>query len=138
MDIQQIELVQSSFRAIANATDEFSLAFYDHLFASDGSVRAMFPADMQAQRKKLMDELTFIVGSLGQLSTLVARTTELGQTHVSYGVEPLHYDLVLEALLSAMQSTLGDAFSDDVIIAWRRAYHLVAETMLYGASHPHG
>ena len=139
MDLDQINRVQSTFAKVSGdpeVTDAFSKAFYEHLFSLDPTVRAMFPDDMTAQRQKLMDELTMIVESLGRLGALVARTTDLGRRHAGYGVEPHHYDLVLEALVHALVTTLPDAVTDDVALAWRRAYHLVAETMLYGAAHP--
>jgi nitric oxide dioxygenase len=135
MDPQQIELVQSTFHSL-DASDDFTVAFYDQLFALDGSLRDMFPADMAAQRQKLFDELHHIVDSLGNLTDLVARTTELGRSHVDHGVQPHHYDLVLDALLHAMARSLGDQLTEAGVVAWRRAYHLVAETMLYGATHP--
>ena len=49
--------------------------------------------------------------------------------------EPHHYDLVLDALLHAMTSCAPYAVTPDAIAAWRRAYHLIAETMMHGATH---
>jgi hemoglobin-like flavoprotein len=97
----------------------------------------MFPADLDAQRQKLVDELVIIVDSLGRIGPLVARTTELGRRHAGYGVEPHHYELVLEALLAALTACAPALMTEEAVVAWRRAYHLVAETMLYGAAHEH-
>lgn len=90
----------------------------------------MFPQDMEAQRQKLLDELTAIVHAVSDLSALVARTAPLGVRHVEYGVEPDHYDLVGEALVLAMADVLGADWDEATESAWRYAYDLVAETML--------
>lgn len=136
MDITEIDLVRSTFAAVVPTADAFSTTFYKHLFELEPDLRAMFPDDLVAQRNKLIDELLMIVDCLGRLPALAARTTELGRRHVDYGVEPHHYDLVLDALLFALDEQLAEAMTPEATKAWRHAYHLIAETMLYGAHHP--
>ena len=136
MDITEIDLVRSTFATVAPCADAFAKTFYDHLFQLDPDLRSMFAPDLAAQRNKLIDELTMIVDCLGRLPALTWRTTELGRRHVDYGVEPHHYDLVLDALMFALSEQLGEAMTPQATRSWRRAYHLVAETMLYGAHHP--
>ncbi|MCU1364846.1 MAG: Hemoglobin-like protein [Ilumatobacteraceae bacterium] len=135
MDNHNIALVQATFHAVAPMADEFSAAFYAHLFELDPSLRSMFPSDLTGQRRKLVDELAAIVDTIGRLPVLVARTTELGRRHVDYGVEPHHYDLVLDALMHAFGVCIPERMTPEVVVSWRRAYNLVAETMLYGAAH---
>jgi hemoglobin-like flavoprotein len=135
MDAASIALVESTFTAVGPLSDQLSRLFYERLFQLDPSVRTMFPADLAAQRQKLIDELVAIVGSLGRVHELVARTTDLGSRHAGYGVEPHHYDLVLEALLHALTTCIPQAMTPTATKAWRRAYHLIAETMMHGAAH---
>ena len=135
MDPNAIELVRSTYAAAASHSDRVSQVFYERLFGLDPAVRAMFPDDMNAQRQKLMDELTLIVESLGNVHALVARTTDLGARHAGYGVEAHHYELVLDALIHALCVCVPDVMDAAAIAAWRRAYHLIAETMLHGALH---
>lgn len=136
MDITQIALVQSTFATVIDRPDAFSIAFYDRLFEIEPELRAMFASDLVCQRQKLVDELAFIVANLGRLPELMERATELGHRHVGYGVQPHHYDLVLDATLFALGSLLGDQVTIEVETAWRRAYNLAAEMMLLGASAP--
>lgn len=135
MDAQSIALVQSTFAAVVPVADRFSEQFYAHLFTADPALRSMFATDLTSQRQKLVDELVAIVETLGRLPTLVARTTELGRRHAGYGVEPHHYDLVLDAIVHAFTVCIPDQMTAEAVRAWRRAYHLVAETMMYGAAH---
>ena len=134
MDAHSIALVQSTFASIVPVTDRFSDEFYAHLFAAEPALRALFATDLTAQRQKLVDELAVVVDMLGRLPALVARTTDLGRRHAVYGVEPHHYDLVLDAVVHAFTVCIPDEMTPDAVQAWRRAYHLVAETMMYGAA----
>lgn len=136
MDIDQIVLVQSTFADVIERADEFSNVFYARLFEIEPELRSMFASDLTAQRRKLVDELAFIVDNLGRLPPLIERATELGRRHVDYGVQPEHYDRVLDATLFALRSVLGERVGDDVETAWRRAYNLAAAMMLQGASAP--
>lgn len=135
MDAASIALVESTFTAAKPLTDQLSRLFYERLFQLDPMVRTMFPADLAAQRQKLIDELDAIVSSLGRLHELVARTTDLGHRHAGYGVEPHHYELVLDSLMYALSTCIPQAMTPAATLAWRRAYHLIAETMMYGAAH---
>ena len=135
MDAASIALVESTFTAVRPLSDQLTRLFYERLFQLDPTVRTMFPADLALQRQKLIDELEAIVDSLGRLHELVARTTDLGSRHAGYGVEPHHYDLVLDALMYALSTCIPQAMTPAAALAWRRAYHLIAETMLHGAAH---
>ena len=135
MKPEQIDLVKNSFAAISSQADELSSRFYERLFTDAPDVRAMFPTSMAEQRGKLIDELTVIVDSLDHLSDLVARTTDLGRRHVEYGTTPHHYQLVREAMLGAIADVRDDQLTEPERAAWAAAYDLVAETMMYGASH---
>ena len=56
MTPEQITLVQQSFSKVAPISEQAAVMFYDRLFEVAPSVRAMFPADMTEQRKKLMGD----------------------------------------------------------------------------------
>ena len=53
----------------------------------------------------------------------------LGRRHAGYGAVPPHYASVAEALLHALATTLGPAFTPEVRAAWAEAYTLVAAVM---------
>lgn len=133
MTPDELARVQRSFADASERPDELSRAFYEHLWTLAPDLRPMFPDDMDAQRQKLLDELSAIVAAVADLPALVARTAPLGARHAGYGVEPEHYELVGEALLAALADVLGAGLDEPTADAWRDAYDLVAETMLAGA-----
>ena len=125
----QKTLVQHSFAAIVPIADDAAVLFYQRLFEIDPSLRAMFPADMFEQRKKLIQMLAAAVKGLDHLDRLVPVLEDLGRRHAGYGVLDAHYDTVGAALLWTLGAGLGDAFTPEVKEAWTTVYGLIASTM---------
>ena len=71
MNPSQIRLVQESFAKVAPISDLAAVMFYDRLFEIAPQVKAMFPADLTEQRKKLMAMLAAVVAGLGNLETVL-------------------------------------------------------------------
>jgi hypothetical protein len=64
---KQVALVQDSFAKVAPTSEATAVLFYDRLFDIAPQMRAMFPDDMFAQRRKLMTMLAGLVKGLGNL-----------------------------------------------------------------------
>ena len=71
MTSEQVALVQQSFAKVAQISDAAAVMFYDRLFEVAPAVKAMFPADMTEQRKKLMATLAVVVGGLDNLDSIL-------------------------------------------------------------------
>ena len=84
---------------------------------------------MADQRTKVVAMLSDIVANLDHLDDLIPTVAALGRRHRDYGVRDADYDRVREALLGAIGSALGDAFTRDVRTAWEEAYALMASVM---------
>jgi hemoglobin-like flavoprotein len=127
---EQILLVRSSWPAVASRADALATAFYQHLFAIDGSAARLFAAtNMEAQRTKLTQSLAVVVAALDDPDRLLPPLAALGKRHAGYGVDDRHFDTVGDALLWALSDVLGEAFTTDVRDAWARAYAVVASIM---------
>jgi hemoglobin-like flavoprotein len=70
------------------------------------------------------------------LETLQEVLRELGDRHVEYGVLPEHYPIVGEALLSTLETALGDnkLWNDKVKSGWVAVYDIVSSSMVEGAN----
>ncbi|HAA16341.1 MAG TPA: hemin receptor [Cytophagales bacterium] len=123
------ELVQDSFQHVIPIADEVGLQFYNTLFENAPEARSMFPEDITAQSKKLMELLTYAISSLDNLDVLVPEVKKLGQRHVGYGVKPEHYGLVATALLTVLEDKLGEAWTPELKNAWVQVYTVLANTM---------
>ena len=130
MNVRQIELVRSTFSAMAPHAAQFGRVFYEHLFALDPAVRKLFSANIAAQADKLVAMLSSIVADLDDTVRLQMVFAALGRRHADYGVAEAHYDSVGAALLITLRNQLGPAFSTEVEEAWATIYGELAEAMI--------
>jgi nitric oxide dioxygenase len=130
MTPDQVTLVQDSFAKVAPIADKAAELFYGRLFEIAPPVRAMFPADMSDQRRKLMMTLMTVVNGLNNLETILPAASALAKRHVSYGATAAHYPVVGEALLWTLEKGLGDAWTPPVAAAWTAAYTTLSGFMI--------
>lgn len=86
MTPHQIKLVQTSFAQVAPIAATAADLFYGRLFEIAPEVRAMFPDDLSAQKKKLMAMLGTVVAGLSHVDTTLPAVRALGKRHAGYGV----------------------------------------------------
>jgi hemoglobin-like flavoprotein len=137
MNPTQIKLVQESFSRVAPISETAAVIFYDRLFEVAPSVKAMFPADMTEQRKKLMAMLAAVVNGLGNLESILPAASALAKRHVSYGAKPEHYPVVGDTLLWTLEKGLGEAWTPELADAWTAAYGTLSGYMIseaYGSA----
>ena len=130
MTPDQANLVQQSFAKVAPISGQAAVLFYDRLFEVAPQVKAMFPADMTEQRKKLMATLAIVVNGLTNLEAILPAASSLAKRHVSYGAKPEHYPVVGGALLWTLEKGLGDAWTPEVAAAWTAAYGTLSGYMI--------
>ncbi|MCA1454495.1 hemin receptor [Bradyrhizobium sp. BRP22] len=126
----QVTLVQESFAKVAPISEQAAIIFYDRLFEVAPTVKAMFPADMTEQRRKLMATLVAVVNGLSNLEAVLPAASALAKRHASYGAKPAHYPVVGAALLWTLEKGLGDAWTSDVADAWTAAYGTLSGYMI--------
>lgn len=126
-----IELLESSFNALAPHADELVTRFYEELFERYPQVRPMFRnTDINQQKKKLIAALVLVINNLRKPEALAKALQELGTRHHTYGVMPDHYPLVAETLLDVMGEMAGELWTDEVASAWENALNHIAQVMI--------
>jgi hemoglobin-like flavoprotein len=130
MTPDQVKLVQQSFAKVAPISETAAVLFYDRLFEVAPQVKAMFPADMTEQRRKLMAMLAAVVNGLGDLGSILPAASALAKRHVSYGAEAEHYPVVGGALLWTLEKGLGDGWTPEIANAWTTAYGTLSGYMI--------
>jgi hemoglobin-like flavoprotein len=129
----QIELLETSFQAIAPHGEAFVTAFYERLFTNYPQTRAFFAStDMKEQRKKLLGALILVIQNLRKPEVLTSALKGLGQRHVKYGVQPEHYPIVGTILLETFADFLGEDWTPEYHDAWVQAYKAICSIMLEG------
>lgn len=129
MDARSITLVQQSFEKVAALGEKVAESFYGELFAIEPSLKKMFPGSMGEQRKKLLAALALVIRSLHAPQKILDPVRALAKKHVSYGVEPVHYTYVGNALLRTLAKGLGEQFMPELRDAWIEAYGTLADIM---------
>jgi hemoglobin-like flavoprotein len=137
MTPDQIKAIQDSFAQVAPMSDQAAALFYGRLFEIAPSVKPLFRGDMAEQGRKLMATLTVVVNGLGNLEAILPAASALAKRHVGYGVKPIHYAIVGDALLWTLERDLGEQWTPDLAAAWADAYGVLSEYMIgeaYGHS----
>jgi methyl-accepting chemotaxis protein len=128
-----VELLETTFRALAPQGEALVTRFYDELFRRFPQVQPLFQGtDLRAQRKKLLASLSLVVNNLRNPQALSAALHDLGRRHEGYGAEPEHYQAVAAVLLDVMAEFAGELWTDAARQAWSDALNAVA-TMMIGA-----
>ena len=131
--ILQIELLETSFQALAPHEEVFAANFYERLFTRYPQTRAFFASvDMKEQRKKLLGALTLVIQNLKKPHVLTSALQGLGQRHGTYGFQPEHYPIVGTILLETFADFLGEKWTPAHHQAWAEAYGVITAIMLEG------
>jgi len=126
-----IELLETSFAALAPQAGELVQKFYSELFDRCPAVKPMFAnVSMEAQQQKLVAALGTVISSLRSPDELEKVLLDLGEKHKAYGAMPEHYQVVGETLLDVMAQVAGSLWSPKLALAWRAAISSVAGMML--------
>jgi NAD(P)H-flavin reductase/hemoglobin-like flavoprotein len=105
--------------------------FYSRWFASDLSVRDLFPPDMHKQRQVFAEALCWLCDELiaQRAEEPVAFLAQLGRDHRKYGVTPAQYDTLSIALQASLRNVLADQWDSHVAEAVQDVTALVVGVM---------
>lgn len=127
--------IRKNWADTASAHDIVGTIFYTHLFKIAPDTRPLFPESLDAQGRKLVQTLSWILDHLDEPDDLVPAAENLARRHVVYGVTADQYEAVGAALISTLHEGLGDKFSKEDEAAWTRVYAHLSGLMI-GAAYP--
>jgi hemoglobin-like flavoprotein len=143
------QAIRRSWRLLAPLGETVSELFYRRLFEIRPELRNLFPAEMEAQKRKLLSMLVFTVKSLDwpleewreevdPEDDLFLVILALGRRHRRlYHVEDDHYGPVGEALVWTLEQGLGQVFEGITKDAWIQVYGMLSTTMKIGSAAEH-
>ncbi|MFO0607770.1 MAG: alpha/beta fold hydrolase [Polyangiales bacterium] len=136
-------LVARSLDRVMARGDALTGLVYDKLFTRRPDLRPLFPADLDALRRKLLHAVQLAFQGLREHEAIAPVLRDLGRRHAHLKLSAGDYDLLGEVLLDAVRE-LDPSLDDAASHAWRRAYAFVTATMRAGeapsgaASHTRG
>jgi hemoglobin-like flavoprotein len=136
MTPNQITIVESTLERARTDMVELAADFYRRLFEAEPHLRQLFTSDPAEQRRKFAEQLQSIGCAIRDCDSFTADAADLGRRHRDYGVRPRDYALAGHPLLEALAAALGPEWTDEVEMAWLRAYNLTVEAMMAGAADP--
>lgn len=119
---------QASFSRLESAADAAMTYFYGQLFAMEPEIAAMFPAGLDAQRRRMFRALGKIAEGGDDL---VPYLEQLGRAHRKDGVRDRHFEVFRRALLATLNRFCGDGFD---AAAWESAFDRAAGVMMASAA----
>ncbi len=132
------QVIRDSWAEVEPRAEEMGRLFYATLFRIAPESRDLFPVNMEVQRSRLMRALVHVVQMVDQPDELVPFLEQLGRDHRKFGVVAQHYDAVGQALLTAIATTSGPAWTPAVRDAWTDAYDVVSSAMRTAAQAERG
>lgn len=126
---RDIAIVQRDWEKIELIADQAGTLLYDKLFALAPDVRRLFPADLAAQKTKLIRMLGSAIYGLSQLDLLMPIVQHLGRKHVHFGVRNEDYETLAVALLWTLKRGLGSQFGPENEAAWTKVYAVLSDAM---------
>jgi NAD(P)H-flavin reductase/hemoglobin-like flavoprotein len=130
---QDRQLVRDAFDIVSARADQLVLNFYAELFyALPGEALNMFPSHMTQQRHDFGRALVqWVVAD--DPDAMTAHLSQLGADHRKFDVEPRHYEVAGQALISAWQKLAGPAWTPEHEAAIVGSYTRLASIMIDGA-----
>lgn len=131
MTQEEINLVKQSWKALRNVPPLIiGDVFYSKLFFDAPYLKQMFRRSLDDQSEKLVGMLNLVVGRLDDVVSLTNSVQRLALRHKAYGVKPVHYDLVGNALLWTLEKAFGSDWNKPLAKAWLACYTTLATAML--------
>lgn len=123
---------RDALRVLQSAlTDDTIRDFYNHWFASDISIRDLFPPEMASQQSAFRLALNWVFGEFieQRAEPPVTFLAQLGRDHRKYGVTQQHYLTMQRALYSVLRSHVAASWTDAVDEAATQAINLITGVM---------
>ena len=133
LDAKTIELVKSTVPALKEHGLTITQTFYKNMFEQNPEVKPMFNMAKQAsgaQPKALAMSVLAAAQNIDKLENITPVVAKIAEVHCDCLVKEEHYPIVGKHLLVAIKEVLGDAATDEIIVAWGKAYEVIARVFI--------
>ena len=133
-----LDLIRSTFASVVGEPEPFAAAFRSRAVTLDRSLAPLLPPIGKAQAARIADTMAIVLEGLDASECSAAKENAFALRHRWAGIQPRHYGTIGQALLDALASRLGPAFSDDARAAWANAFVQLAEALMARSYNPLG
>ncbi|WP_221794982.1 globin domain-containing protein [Oceanobacter mangrovi] len=134
LSAETIAIVKSTAPVLMEHGNAITTRLYEILFERYPQTRALFANAATDQSVKLATAVAAYAANIDHLEALTAAVDKIVNAHVRSGVQPEHYPMVADAIISAMGDVLGAAATPEIVSAWQEAYQLLADLLIAAES----
>lgn len=127
---ETIAIIKETVPLVGKEAENVTTRMYEILFSKYPETKPMFDNAAKDQHKKLAGAIAAFAGNIDNLGVLGAAVEKMAQSHVMTQVQPIHYPMVADALITAMGDVLGEAFTEARKNAWVEAYTFLANILM--------
>lgn len=125
-----ITAVKETIPLVAKEAENITSRMYEILFSKYPETQALFENAQSDQHKKLAGAIAAFASNIDNLGALSSAVEKMATTHVLTKVQPAHYPMVGDSLLTAMGDVLGDDFTEAHKQAWSEAYNFLGAILM--------
>ncbi|RII81712.1 NO-inducible flavohemoprotein [Neopusillimonas maritima] len=125
--------IQASVPVLREQGVTITKTFYKNMFSEHPELTRIFNMGNQAsgaQQQSLAAAVFAYADNIDQPEALTPVVSRIVHKHASVGIRAEHYPIVGRHLLGAIQETLGEAATPDLLSAWEEAYGLLANAFI--------
>jgi len=124
------EVVKSTYSVLQEHGVAITTRMYERLFDEYPEIKAFFANTREGQAARLANAILAYCKNIDDLDALQASVEAIAKKHINVKVQPEHYPIVGQVLLSAMKDVLGDTANEQVLSAWKEAYSFLADVFI--------
>jgi ferredoxin-NADP reductase/hemoglobin-like flavoprotein len=128
---QALALVRQGFAAVGAKPAVFTSSLYEDFFTSNPRYQKYFAAGDEARRdERTLEAATRVIAGLDRPGALLPLLRKLALEYRKYGVREPHYRAFAGSVMTALERTIGDAWTYEAAVAWVDELTMVASAML--------
>lgn len=124
------KIVKSTAPILKQKGDAVTARMYELMFKNYPDVKPLFVNAPNNQNEILARAIIAYSENIDNLPALEGALDKIAQHHINTSVKPEHYPIVEESLLQAMKDVLGNAITDEIAEAWKKAYWFLADLLI--------
>lgn len=130
---KSIGIIKSTVPVLKKDGEKITTRFYQLMFQAHPDLLNIFNHANQKQgrqQRALANAVYLAAQHIDHLDRILPEVHQIAQKHRSLGVKPEHYPIVGEYLLLAIKDVLGEAATDEILMSWKEAYHVIADAFI--------
>ncbi|KAI1818643.1 globin-like protein [Poronia punctata] len=129
---READLVNETIPALCQHGEHISTIFYKTMLRDHPELNHYFNSvnlHTGKQPRALTALILAFASNIVNISELTPKLERVAQKHASLHICPEHYEIVVKYLMRAFSAVLGPAMTEEVSVAWAKAYWLMAKML---------